>query len=69
MYFQLIDPNDPKFFAVVEGTKRKLRVNNVSNRDEGIYRCKVQDKVTSGKLYVARKYTNYHTHLYLLHIE
>jgi hypothetical protein len=53
--FQPIDPNDPKFFAISEGNKRKLRVNNVTNKDEGLYKCKVQDKVTQGKLYVARK--------------
>ena len=51
-----IDPNDPKYFAISEGNKRKLRVNNVTNRDEGLYKCKVQDKFTQGKLYVARKY-------------
>lgn len=52
---QPIDPNDPKFYATSDGTKRILRVNNVTNRDEGLYKCKVQDKITQGKLYVARE--------------
>ena len=38
-----------------DGTKRILKVTNVTTRDEGIYKCKVQDKMTSAKLYVARK--------------
>jgi len=52
---QPIDVNDPKYFCVQDGKKRKLRVANVSSKDEGFYKCKVQDKVTSAKLYVARK--------------
>ncbi|ESO03551.1 hypothetical protein HELRODRAFT_191869 [Helobdella robusta] len=50
-----IDINDPKYFCVQDGKKRRLRVNNIGQRDEGIYKCKIvgQDKVTSGKLYVA----------------
>jgi len=52
---QPIDINDPKYFCVQDGKKRKLRVANISSKDEGFYKCKVQDKVTSAKLYVARK--------------
>jgi len=52
---QPIDINDPKYFCVQDGKKRKLRVANISGRDEGFYKCKVQNKVTSAKLYVARK--------------
>ena len=52
---QPIDVNDPKYFCVQDGKKRKLRVANISSKDEGFYKCKVQDKVTSAKLYVARK--------------
>ena len=52
---QLIDINDPKYFCVQDGKKRRLRVSNISGKDEGLYKCKVQNKVTSGKLYVARK--------------
>jgi len=48
-----IDMNDPKFFCVQDGKKRRLRVNNISSKDEGIYKCKVQGKETSAKLYVA----------------
>ena len=53
---QPIDINDPKYFCVQDGKKRKLRVANISSKDEGFYKCKVQDKVTSAKLYVARMY-------------
>jgi len=42
---------------VQDGKKRKLRVANISSKDEGFYKCKVQDKVTSAKLYVAREYS------------
>jgi len=52
---QPIDINDPKYFCVQDGKKRKLRVANITSKDEGFYKCKVQDKVTSAKLYVARK--------------
>jgi len=52
---QPIDVNDPKYFCVQDGKKRKLRVANITSKDEGFYKCKVQDKVTTGKLYVARK--------------
>jgi obscurin-RhoGEF protein len=48
-----IDINDPKYFCVQDGKKRRLRVSNISGKDEGIYKCKVQNKVTSAKLYVA----------------
>jgi len=56
---QPIDINDPKYFCVQDGKKRKLRVANISSKDEGFYKCKVQDKVTTGKLYVARKSNNF----------
>lgn len=52
----MIDINDPKYFCVQDGKKRRLRVTNISGKDEGLYKCKVQNKVTSGKLYVARKF-------------
>lgn len=58
---QPIDINDPKYFCVQDGKKRRLRVTNISSRDEGIYKCKVQNKVTSGKLFVARKYEDEQT--------
>ncbi|KAK2158172.1 hypothetical protein LSH36_175g03003 [Paralvinella palmiformis] len=48
-----IDVKDTKYMIVNDGMKRILRVTNVSGKDEGIYKCKVQDKLTSGKLYVA----------------
>jgi len=48
-----IDINDPKYFCVQDGKKRRLRIANISGKDEGIYKCMVQNKVTSAKLYVA----------------
>ncbi len=53
--FQPIDPNDPKYFTRLDGTKRILEVKNVTGKDEGLYKCVVQGKTTQGKLYVARK--------------
>jgi len=55
--FQKIDVNDLKYFCVQEGKKRRLRVTNISSKDEGMYSCKVQNKSTSAKLYVARTYS------------
>ena len=62
---QEIDINDPKYMFVVDGKKRKLRVNNVSSKDEGLYSCKVQNKETRAKLYVARKYMIINTNMYM----
>ena len=52
---QLIEPTDSKYNMVSDGVKRKLEVKNVSNKDEGLFKCVVQGKETAGKLYVARK--------------
>lgn len=54
-----IDINDPKYFCVQDGKKRRLRVTNINGRDEGIYKCKVQNKTTYAKLYVARKFKSF----------
>ena len=54
--FQKISPEDVKYMQVVSGKKRILKVMNVDNKDEGKYTCKMQDKSTSAKLYVAREY-------------
>ena len=52
---QLIEPTDSKYNMVSDGVKRKLEVKNVSNKDEGLFKCVVQGKETAGKRYVARK--------------
>ena len=39
-----------------DGKKRILEVKDVKGIDEGRFTCKVQEKTTSAKLYVARKY-------------
>ena len=52
---KLIKADDKKYSFVNDGTKRVLQIHNINNRDEGMYSCKVQDKETTAKLYVARE--------------
>ena len=59
--FQPIDIYDVKYQVVSEGFKRRLEIVGVTNKDEGLYSCRVQDKATTAKLYVARKYQSIFT--------
>ena len=52
---QIVDINDVKYKQVSDGRLRKLEVLNVTAKDEGLFKCVVQGKETSAKLYVARK--------------
>ena len=65
---QKIDPKDTKYQIVSDGKKRILRVNNVNNTDEGRYTCKVQDKESTAKLYVAREWKLGNTTVLLVYI-
>ena len=53
---QIVDINDVKYKQVSDGRLRKLEVLNVTAKDEGLFKCVVQGKETSAKLYVARKF-------------
>lgn len=56
LWFKPIDPSDPKYEMVSEGTVRKLLIKKVASKDEGKFSCSVQGNVTTAKMYVARKY-------------
>ena len=47
---------DSKYMPITDGLKRILKISNITMRDEGKYSCKVQEHMTTAKLYVARKY-------------
>jgi len=53
-FVQLISDKDKKYTISVDGKKRILQVHDVTSKNEGEYSCKVQNKVTTAKLYVAR---------------
>lgn len=56
-FSQLITEADSaKYVMVADGKSRRLEVKNVTSKDEGLFKCVVQGKETSGKLYVAREY-------------
>ena len=57
-FWKVIKPeDDPEKYAVEkDGMKRRLIVNNVTMKDEGLYSCKVLDKVTTADLFVERKF-------------
>ena len=55
-YFQVIEMSDSKYKQVTDGRLRKLEVNDVTAKDEGLFKCVVQGKETSAKLYVAREF-------------
>ena len=48
--------SDSKYKQVTDGRLRKLEVNDVTAKDEGLFKCVVQGKETSAKLYVAREF-------------
>lgn len=55
---QRVNVEAVKYIVVENGNIRQLQVANVSAADEGVYSCRVQNKQSTAKLLVARKFSS-----------